>query len=61
MESQGIKLQKKYREYRSFLKNVLLLNFFLSLLQALFSLLLLLFSSFCICAFFHSSPWLCTE
>lgn len=61
MASQGIKRPKKYTEYTSFFSNALLLTSFLPLLPALFSLLLLPFSSFCICAFFHSSPWLCTE
>lgn len=58
MESQGIKHQKKYIE--AFFKCVAS-ELFPSLLLALVSLLLLPFSSFCICAFFHSSPWLCTE
>ena len=59
MESQGIKSQRKH--IKAFLKNALLLNFFLPLLPGPIWFVIAALSSFCICAFFHSSPWLCTE
>lgn len=61
MESQGIKNQKKVLEALFFFNMLLLNSFSTPHSLALFGLLLLPFSSFCICAFFHSSPWLCTE
>lgn len=62
MESQGIKSQKKHiKAFFFFFKLHCFSTFFCPCSPALFGLLLLPSLSFCICAFFHSSPWLCTE
>ena len=62
MESQGIKSQKKHiKALKKKKKKCVASELFLLLLPGPVWFVIAALSSFCICAFFHSSPWLCTE